>query len=114
MAEHVLDDLHFHAGSEGQRGGTVSEIMKPDRRQFASGDESIEVVREPVGADPRAFSSGEYPASVDPRWSGFDSLAMLMRSVCPDDAGGLSVERDDAIAGFTLGHALRNLRPVGG
>lgn len=70
VAEHVLDDLQVRARGQRQRGGTVTQVVQPDRRQVTLPDQGVEPVGEVLGANRPSVGVGEHCPSRAPAGSG--------------------------------------------
>ena len=82
MAKHLLHDPQVHPGSQGQRRSTVTQVMKPNRRQARHAGELAEGTGEPVGGHRVPIEIGEHePAGPVPgaACGGFGALAVPVR-----------------------------------
>jgi hypothetical protein len=99
VAHHVLHHLQFHPSGQGERGGTVAQVMQPDRRQPGGLGEDAEVAGEPVGGQRVAAEAGEDVAAV------MVAGLVLAGAVGAQRGDGGVVQGDDAGAVAGLGRA---------
>jgi hypothetical protein len=107
VAELVGDRLEFLVRQQHQRGGTVPEVVQPDRRQAGLLDEVVELVGQ-VGRGQRlAVLMSEDPALG--RGGSLAEVAFLQAAMGAQDDDRLRVQGDRAAAGFRLQRARLQL-----
>jgi len=67
VTERFHDDPHIHTLGEGQCGGRVAKIMKPDRRQLRGRQDGVEFARRVARLERAADRGREDEAGVFPR-----------------------------------------------
>lgn len=96
MAESHRDDVCGDAGEKQERGVSVPEIMKSDRRQPEPGHDLVEPLGDDVGVVERPILTGEYEPGVLPLALERHALLKLCASPVLEYGEGLGVEVDGA------------------
>nr|WP_255462887.1 hypothetical protein [Amycolatopsis sp. YIM 10] len=112
MPEHALHDLHVGACRQSEGGGTVAQVVQPDRRQPGTPDQFGKPGRDVGRVQRTAVGLGEQQIAVNPVTAKTSLIGVLTHEVITQDEHCVGIQRDQTFGRRGLRFRLTGLPPV--